>query len=133
MFRKIMIVDDDFVTCELLEELLTPYGSCQIVENGFEALRAFHYAHAKNQPFDLITLDISMPDVDGNTVLEAIREWELAMEFQRDEREVKIIMVTAKTSMKDRLQSLRKGCEVYIAKPIRKELIEDALAELNIT
>ncbi len=129
---NILIVEDDIVSLEFLDEILSAYGTVDTAESGKDALHAFHVAHAKSTPYDLITLDIGMPDISGNEVLEKIREWEYIKGFAGQDEEVKIIMVTAEKRMKERIRSLRKGCEEFISKPIEKEKITATLAALGL-
>ncbi|MBF0288925.1 MAG: response regulator [SAR324 cluster bacterium] len=129
---NVLIMEDDLVSIEFLDEILSGYGQVDIAESGKDALHAFHMAHARSQPYDLITLDIGMPDISGNEVLDKIREWEYTKGFVGQEEEVKIIMVTAEKRMKERIRSLRKGCEEFISKPIEKEKIASTLLKLGL-
>ena len=129
---KIMIVDDELVSRALLNKLFSLYGECQTFEGAKEALRAFHLAHEANEPYDLISLDISMPEMDGNEMLEKIRGWEVGIGIANREREVKILMVTAKSDIKSRMNSLKHGCEDYLVKPINGQSLAAALAKFNI-
>ena len=73
---KIMIADDDFVCRMLLQKLLSPLGECVTVINGLEAINAFRVALSEKAPFDLLCLDIMMPEMDGQDALKAIRRIE---------------------------------------------------------
>lgn len=63
---KILIVEDDFYSRKILKKFLTAYGEVDIAINGEEAVAAFKLAWEENQPYDLITLDIMMPIMDGH-------------------------------------------------------------------
>ncbi|MBF0353120.1 MAG: response regulator [SAR324 cluster bacterium] len=129
---KIMVVDDEFASLALLKKHMSKYGECDGFEASKDALIAFHLAHAKRQPYDLITLDINMPYMDGNELLEAIRNWELASGKANRNDEVKIIMVTAAEDLKSRMRSLRKGCEEYLVKPVRADAVDAIIKKLEI-
>ena len=96
------------------------FRSCDVAENGVQALEAFQKAHTENQPYDLITLDIMMPELDGQSTLQEIRR----MENQRGIyglSGVKIIMTTALDDKESILEAFRSQCEGYLTKPIQRE------------
>jgi two-component system chemotaxis response regulator CheY len=123
---KLLIVDDDFVCKTMMVSICKPIGECQAVENGEDALAAFRGALSAERPFDLITLDKSLPDLDGIDVLRKIRETEGEMSIPV-ERRVKVIMVTA-TADEDVIESSNQaGCDDYIIKPFRRAAVTEKL------
>ena len=62
---KALVVEDDFTSRLIMQEMLLGYGSVHIAVNGREALDAFMVAFEKGAPYDLICLDIMMPELDG--------------------------------------------------------------------
>ena len=90
---KFLIVDDDISSCELLEVRLEGYGSSDLATNAEKAMELFLRAHEKNNAYDIIFLDILMPDVTGHDLLKWIRLWE--EDHNIDETPVKIVMVSA--------------------------------------
>lgn len=121
---KILIVEDEKKLRELMEMYLSGYGSCDFAANGQEAVAAIENSVYSEQPYDLICMDIMMPEMDGIEALKKIRR----MEFQLVEQGkpvTKIIMVTAKDMAKDMMSAFQAGCEAYLTKPFtREELIE---------
>jgi two-component system chemotaxis response regulator CheY len=123
---KLLIVDDDFVCKTMMTSICKQIGECQAVENGEDALTAYRNAVTAGQPFDLITLDKSLPDLDGIDVLLQIRETEAAKGIPAEAR-VKIIMVTA-TADDDVIESCsRAGCDDYIIKPFRRVAVTEKI------
>jgi two-component system chemotaxis response regulator CheY len=123
---NLLIVDDDFVCKTMMASICKELGACEAVENGQDAVAAFRRALASGQPFDLITLDKSLPDLDGIEVLEQIRAFEEESSIP-PERRVKIIMVTA-TSDEDVIESCgRAGCNDFIIKPFRRAAVIEKL------
>jgi two-component system, chemotaxis family, chemotaxis protein CheY len=125
---RILVVDDEFVSRKKAQKILSQYGECYTAANGTEALEAFRLAHEEGKPYNLITMDIQMPDMDGIETLERIRKWEEShnIEFVR---RAKVLMLTA-TEAKDALfKSFRKGCEAYILKPFDREKLTNALCK----
>jgi len=129
---KILVVDDEFVSLQKLSLLLSAYGKCDAATNGEQALEMFRIAHQQNTPYNLITLDIDMPGMDGPTVAEHIRQYELESGITSMEQQGKILMVTAMTDGKSIMSSFRKGCEGYLNKPFNEETIRVSLANIGI-
>ena len=76
---RLLIADDDFVSRNLLHVILLPYGRCDFAGDGMEALAAIQAAWEEKRPYDLIILDIGMPELDGLETLKQLR----ALEEQR--------------------------------------------------
>ena len=112
---RTLIVEDDPSSAILLSEILAGYGDCQSAAAGESALELFEKAIAEDRPYDLICLDIMLPGMDGQQVLEAMRRRE-----QDLERESKIIMITALSSTAALMTAFRAGATSYLVKPIRK-------------
>lgn len=121
---KFLIVEDDFISRKILQDNLRGYADCHAAVNGKEALEAFHCALDEGKPYDLVFLDIMMPEMDGRTALRKIRELE-AEHGIRGLDCAKVIMTTALDDNKNILGSFTDGCECYLTKPInRKKLFE---------
>jgi len=121
---KTLIVEDDFTSRIFLQTVLSRYGECHIAVNGREAVDACRAAGEVGQKYDLICMDIMMPEMDGETAIPAIREQEaVAGIFSKG---VKIIMTTALTDIKDIIAAFQGLCDSYIIKPINaRKLLED--------
>ncbi|MBF0467106.1 MAG: response regulator [Nitrospirae bacterium] len=115
---KVLIAEDDFISRQLLQKLLSAYGQCDVVVNGKEAIEAHAYALESNEPYDLICLDVMMPEVDGMEALKAIRAKEISCGISL-EHEVRIVMTTALDSPRDILEAhYGGGCTDYLVKPL---------------
>jgi two-component system chemotaxis response regulator CheY len=125
---KILIVDDEITTQELLKMILQPYGECDIAQDGVEALKAFN---SSDDPYDLILLDIMMPRQDGHEVLKNIRRIENARGIYGFEG-VKVIMVTALDDLDNIKKAYDSYCISYLVKPISQEKILKELENLNL-
>ena len=120
---KILITEDDSVSLKLLQSILSPHGEVDTAVNGLEGLKAFQKAWKALKPYDLICLDIMMPEMDGQELLKRIRSSENDMGVP----EVKIIMTTALDDSKNIMTAFRNQCEAYLVKPIRREKVEEHL------
>lgn len=100
---KILIVED--------ERSISGFIKTVLVNNGYEVV----LAHSGTEAFsmvsshcpDLVVLDLGLPDIDGMDIIEAIREW----------TQLPIIVVSARTLEKDKVEALDKGADDYITKP----------------
>lgn len=126
---KILIVDDDFITSELLKAILNEYGDCTVADNGKNAVAAFQEAINENDPFQLIFLDIMMPEMDGHEALEKIRAIE-AEQGVLYGHGTQVVMTTALGDAKNVLSAFSEGCEYYIVKPIEKEKVADVMKQI---
>lgn len=106
MKRKILIVEDDVKLIDILQLYLEKDGYGVIkAYDGIEALRMFR----KRRP-DLIVLDLMLPKMKGERVCSRIRE----------ESDVPVIMLTAKTTEKDKILGLDIGADDYVTKPFSR-------------
>lgn len=128
---RILIVDDDFSSRLILQEMLSPYGDCDIAVNGTQAVESFMLAWHEDRRYDLICLDIMMPDVDGQVVLKGIRSMEESEGILLGEG-VKIIMTSALSDKQNVLTAFHELCDAYLVKPINKRKLIDHLKELNL-
>jgi two-component system chemotaxis response regulator CheY len=124
---KTLIVEDDFVSRKVMLAYLHPLGECDIAANGTEALEAFLLAHADGAPYTLITLDIMMPEMNGQEVLKRIRQTEEA----RSLPPAKIIMTTALGDSENIMTAFKNQCEGYLVKPIMYADFTGLLRELG--
>ena len=115
---RILIVDDNESSRMLLSKFLKNYGECVCEDDGKKALGTFVEALYDNAPFDLILLDIMMPNIDGQKTLKIMREIEIKWQV-KTENAAKIIMATAVNSVNEMSRSLIDGdANEYLIKPI---------------
>jgi two-component system alkaline phosphatase synthesis response regulator PhoP len=120
MSKKILVVDDDELVLIAIRELLTPLGfSVTISPNGSDALEK-----AASNQFDLVILDVIMPEMDGFEVSQKIRQI-------ASYAETPVMMLTAKSGDEDRQRGLEMGANLYLPKPISPRrliaLVEEAI------
>jgi len=114
---KTLIVEDDFTSRLVLQTFLSRYGECHIAVNGWEAVEAFRSALEGGQPYDLICMDIMMPEMDGRDAVKQVRALEEAQGI-RSTAGVKIIMTTAVNDVKEVMRCFSELCDAYLVKPI---------------
>lgn len=102
--KKILIVEDDEAISNLLYMDLSDEGySCSCALDGKIAADRL-----ESEYFDLILLDIMLPEIDGYELLEYIKPMDIP-----------VIFLTAKSAVKDRIQGLKLGADDYITKPFQ--------------
>jgi DNA-binding response OmpR family regulator len=102
--KKILIVEDEFKVATFIKKgLLTQNLNSEIAANGLEALELF-----SNKHFDLIILDIGLPDISGLEVCDEIR---------KINAKVPVLMLTAMGSLNDKLSGFEVGTNDYMVKP----------------
>jgi DNA-binding response OmpR family regulator len=108
---RILVVEDDIQLAKQVASALTEAGhDAVIVHNGERALDK-----AKETPFDLIMLDVILPGMDGFDVLRHLRSQHMAS---------RVLMLTAKGEVKDRVTGLQLGADDYLPKPfVMRELV----------
>jgi signal transduction histidine kinase/CheY-like chemotaxis protein len=116
--KRILVAEDNLINQMIMEELLAPSkATIVMVGNGGEAVAA-----VKADKFNLVFMDMQMPEVDG---LEATRRIRAFLDIT----ELPIIAITANAMKEDREQCLAGGMNGYITKPIEPEHLFDVLRE----
>jgi|ERR1700735_2429130 len=128
---RTLVVEDDFTSRLLLQSLLSQYGECHIAVNGMEAVAAFHNAQNSGQHYDLICMDIMMPEMDGQTAITEIRAMEEA-QGTLSTSGVKIIMTTAVDDVQSVVKSFKSLCDAYLFKPIDTQKLLSHIKEFHL-
>lgn len=128
---KSLIVEDEYTSREMLKHILDEYGDCDIAVNTTEAIEAFKKANEINKPYDLICLDILLPDKDGHEALKIIRSIEKRTgAFLCNP--AKIFMTSAMTDIKNVSDAYLGLCDDYLNKPIRKKKLDEILLKYKL-
>jgi two-component system chemotaxis response regulator CheY len=128
---RALIVEDEHSSRKFLCAALSGYGECDAVEDGVQAVQAFTRALDEKRPYDLVLMDIMMPNKDGQEALREIRQIEAARGI-RPAREVTVIMTTALSDPRNVVQAFYEGgATEYLAKPIDVESLRQMLKNLG--
>jgi two-component system chemotaxis response regulator CheY len=128
---RALVVEDEFRSRTLLQRMLSRYGNCEVAVNGEEAVEAFVQAWKEDDPYDIICMDIMMPEMDGQEALKGIREIEKKTAVSA-EKAVKVIMTTAYDIEDEKSEAFEWGCTDYLIKPIDKNRLLDILRKYAI-
>src|SRR5258708_19800958 len=118
MAKRVLVVDDHVPTRSLIRTLLEAEKTetFEVVEagSGTECLKAAD----QRGPFDLVLLDVNLPDMDGYAVCKALRHVD---------KKVPIVFVTAKGDLKDYTTGRDAGGDSYLVKPIARAALRSLL------
>lgn len=128
---KVLVVDDEIVSQKKMLKIMEEFGECVSVASGQEAIDTFRQAWETGLPFELIFLDISMPDISGIDVLNKIRAIEKKKALT-GANIVKVIMVTAHSHQDVVVGSMKAGCNNYIVKPFDRSKVVQKMKSIGL-
>lgn len=123
---KMLLIDDEPIALTKLELMLTNVGDCDTAVNGVQATGHFVRSIRENQPYDLVTIDIELPDITGLDLLARFCE----LERKNGISPSKKIMVTAHSKV-DYVVKARDKCDAFLVKPIRKATLLEKIQSLT--
>lgn len=113
---RILVIEDEYNLAELISERLKKeHYLVDIETDGEEGLYS-----ALNGTYDLIILDVMLPSMNGFEILKEIRE---------EDNNLKVIMLTAKSLIEDKLNGFSRGADDYLTKPFH---MEELVARVNL-
>lgn len=127
---KILIVDDEQTSRKMIRGFVSRFAVCEEAEDGQEAVNAFINAWENWSPFDIMTLDVEMPEVGGQEALQQIRGLEKSKNVPGD-KQVKVLMVTMHQDKETIVSCIESGCNDYITKPLDKTVILQKITKLG--
>ncbi|MEA2083667.1 MAG: response regulator [Thermodesulfobacteriota bacterium] len=128
---KILIVDDEITSRVKAETILSQYGECDMAASGAEAVERFIQTHENERPYDVIIMDIHMPELNGIQTLKQMRDWETTHNIQVGYG-VKVVMLTADDDPGIVRSSFRELCDAYVIKPFNSKKIIEGLVLAGI-
>lgn len=127
---KILIVDDNEFSREVIRRSLAGWGECSEAGDGEAAVSLFRRALEEGRPFDLVCMDIMMPRLNGQEALKQMRGIESSLAGDREPTQV--MMVTALDDEDNIGESFLGGDAVgYVVKPITPEKLAHEMAAMG--
>jgi two-component system chemotaxis response regulator CheY len=113
--KSTLIVDDSDTTRSLIKSAIEEIGNINTFDasTGFEALKAL-----PTQPFDLIIVDINMPDINGLELINFVKN-------NNRYKDIPVVIVSTESSEEDKKKGMTLGAFAYLTKPFRVEELQD--------
>ena len=120
--KRVLVVDDSFPVREYMKEVLSELSDGSLLvsfaANGMEAVKK-----CQERNYDLIFLDVVMPDIDGYKICKWIKA---------ERPETKVVMLTGKKSTFDKVRGAMSGCDTYLTKPPKQEKLKSIYLTLML-
>ena len=129
---KILILEDELTARLLLQKMMSDFGEVDAVVNGREAVDMFEESAQNGYLYDMVCLDIMVPEMDGHEVLRRIRTIEEEYELDSLDKRAKVVMITALNDQGNFMSAFHEQCEGYIFKPFSKEKIVKTMKQLGL-
>jgi PAS domain S-box-containing protein len=124
---SVLVAEDNEINALLMRSLLARLGHHVVIAtNGAAALESWFAAKSAGTPYDLVLMDIQMPELDGIETAKRIR----ASEAGEPGRRTPILALTANTLVEDRYACFEAGMDGFLIKPLDREKLAEALAGL---
>ena len=124
---RILVCEDDFGSRKILSRILSSVGIVDTASNGREAVDAVAAGMAGEERYDIIALDLQMPEMGGHDALKEIRRREEELGHER----ATILITTANEETSSVMEAFREQCDGYLLKPIRRADLLGRLADLG--
>jgi two-component system, chemotaxis family, chemotaxis protein CheY len=129
---KCLVIDDDGFSRGFVAAMLNEVADCDQAASGSEAVEKFSTALDGGDPYDLLLLDIMMPDMNGHETAKAIRAIEKKQHLDFGKR-VNIIMLTALNTPQSAMESFCSAqSAAYLVKPVSKDNLISVISKLGL-
>jgi two-component system, sensor histidine kinase and response regulator len=119
--RRVLVVDDNATNRRIFQKILEKWQMMPtLVESGPAAIEAIFDADRRGQPFDLVLLDVNMPEMDGFATAQQLRD-------QADGAPPTVMMVTSSDQFGDAQRCKDIGVAAYLVKPVRQAALKEAV------
>lgn len=128
---RTLVVEDDYISSEVMSEMMSAYGDVDVAEDGMKALQYVNNALENNEHYDLILLDVMMPEMNGQDALENIRKIESTFKITGLDCS-KVVMTTALDDFDNIRRAFKNQCDGYLIKPIDRAKLERLLFDFKL-
>ena len=125
---KIMVIDDVSMNILRLKQAAKSFGAVEGYQDARAGLEALQFAYLTSAPYDVLFLDIVMPEMSGFDVLAAVVK--MGADLPPAAR-TKVVMVTARSQEESVRQAIRGGASAYVIKPYSDEKIHELIRRLT--
>ncbi len=128
---KTLILEDDAVTTKIIAKYLINYGMVITAASAREAFSIYNDSAFSSTPFDLICLDLQLPEYNGVEFLKEIRKAEKESGIPLP-LGVKVVILTSDDNPQACIEAQTKGCDAFLTKPLDKEKFLSELQRLEL-
>ncbi|MGE5856465.1 MAG: response regulator [Syntrophaceae bacterium] len=128
---RILVLEDDASTCRLMQIFLDQIGECRIVSGGRTALDSFQSALDQGKPFDLLLLDIMVPEINGIDVLKKVRTIERSRGIH-DRNRAKVIITSSLSDARNMEQARSAESDGYLVKPVNRAKLFSTIRTMGL-
>jgi len=129
---KVLIVEDNTINLEMIEMLMKPFTKkADLAKDGLIATEYFNKSIDSGNYYDLVLLDIMLPKMDGQTLLQEFRKKEIKNGIISG-KGCKIIMVSALNDAGNIMEAFKNQCDGYLTKPYNKNSLIAELKKLGL-
>ncbi|MEI6388420.1 MAG: response regulator [Spirochaetota bacterium] len=128
---RMLIVEDDYLTQQVLQPMVSGYGTIETAIDGYLAAEKIERAYEEGQPYDLVFMDIRLSGLNGLEACGKIRDYERSCGVP-DQDACKILMTTGMSDPHFVLESFKQGCDGFLLKPYSREELAAAIAKLGL-
>lgn len=128
---KSLVVDDEFVPRMVLQRILQAHGPSDAATTTAEAMAAIRHAIDQKTPYQLICLDIEMPDGSGQDLLKQIRQMEEQVQVPAELR-ARVLMASGHSEPEQVKASFFNGSDGFLVKPVDPQRLMRKLHELGL-
>ena len=128
---NILIVEDEPISQKLMSRQLETYGSITLVDTGSKAIEAIRQSLHEQRLFDVVFLDIKIPEPDGQEVLKQIATMEEEHHIPAESR-TKVIMTSSLDDPMNVVTAFQHGCAGYLTKPLKRDYLEAEMRKLGL-
>jgi len=126
---RALVVDDDFYSRITLHDLLRPVADCHIAVNGEEAVDAFKKALEDGRPYNLVCMDLVMPEMDGQQALREMRALEDELGIDQVDRCSIFVVSMVEDNRETNEAFFLGGADCFLVKPIEEARLMAELRE----
>ena len=128
---RFLLIEDQKNVRDLMAAFLADLGNCDMAEDGLEGLEFFQKSLARETPYDAIFLDIMMPKLEGQEVLQKIRRLEEEQEIMPP-ASTRVIMSSALGDSENVMEAFKSQADAYLVKPVMREKLMDTLQKAGL-
>ena len=129
---KVLIVEDEATSARLVEALIKQVGGAhEIARDGETAYEKFCEAFESGDRYDLICLDLHLPEADGVEFLNGLRQYEESQGIVASEG-VKVVVISGDKETRTVFDAMTAGCTSYLVKPLDRHKFFEELTRLGL-